>query len=207
MEQVGFPGNIGDSCAETFRWILLRKYLKWPISYTEVTSAIRQTSTGTDQYLRHPESPWREDDFSSDQWIPRATVVTGMAVNAGSKTGNGDTYSIIAQALIKRVRAGKGTMWDFSLYAQLLAFKLPYRWSDSKKWFENNDESSADYLNWFIYLVFCEMDGHSYWSQTAKNGMDPYVLIAKLRSYYRNEPNPFVLDAYETTIKQMWRLQ
>lgn len=216
MEQTGFPGNVGDSCAETFRYALLKQFLGQPLPEEEVLKAISNTET-TRGFLRHPTSPWRENDFSGDQWLPRFLAITPfkpfcaqmMIVRLGVdgyRTGNGDPIAPILYAAVKRFgNNNQPTFFDVALLIQVPLFLLPFRWSESRGWFESNKDSSADYLNWFIYLVHCEIHGHSLWSKLSKRWMNPKRLIEKVTQYYKVEPNAFVVPLYEQAVKRMWR--
>jgi hypothetical protein len=64
------PGAIGDSCAESARYYLLKKGLYQMTKAEEVNFARAFRHLRTDQgYLRHPLAPegWRESDFVTDQ--------------------------------------------------------------------------------------------------------------------------------------------
>lgn len=216
LEQCAAPGNIGDSCAETFRYWLLKYFVAGRDDQFVGTDLIREAmaNTKTDLgYLRHPESPWRENDFSSDQWLPRFLVAATLSIHfeanemigrTPKRTGNGDILSPLCEAAIDRYYTRDQLTWrDVALYGQALIFKFPWRWNDEKKWFERSSGSSADYLNWFMFLMFCE-GKPSFWSKRAKKAVKPEVIIQKVRDYYKPEPRAFVVDLYERAVKKIY---
>jgi hypothetical protein len=215
MEHVQFPGNVGDSCAETFRFYLLRYFLGLEEDLSPINIALAATSSGRG-YLRHPQSPWREDDFSCDQWLPRYLASSiahkkdkaeTFAIKAANyRTGNGDLISPLAFAAIKRIEAEEGQWLDMTLWLQTMLFQIPFRWNDERTRFERSSNSSSDYLNWFMYLIYCELTGSSFWSRKAKRAMDPTMLISKIRHYYRSEPDPIILPLYEAAVKQLYSI-
>jgi len=140
-------------------------------------------------YVRHPNSPWREDDFSSDQALPLWLAYQQMSKDyLGSemtwhihnnlyRTGNGDFIPPNFFFMILEWR------WAVSLCVvlQALIFKFPWRWSDSKKWFESNEDMSADYLNWTMTALFA----HGW----ARGVISRDKLKERFAHYYRHEPN------------------
>jgi hypothetical protein len=213
MEHVDFPGSVGDSCAETFRYFLLRRFLRIGNDEEKVEAALTATKTGAG-LLRHPNAPWREDDFSCDQWLPRfltlavlrpQVLTEAIRIRAQRfRTGNGDLVSPVAFAAIIRFLRDKATWLDLTLWLQTFLFQFPIRWNDERRWFEKSSESSSDYLNWFMYLIYTEIHGPSFWSVRAKKRVDPKILSQKVEHYYRGEPHAFVLPLYEEAIRKIW---
>lgn len=197
-ERGSYPPNIGDSCAETARaihlYILLGKRVDTLNLYQFVTS---------EGFVRHPLAPekdtdgdnWREPDFSSDQalplylaarlsgpdkmgvWSDLADLLEERIKEAGWKTGNGDFVSPPFFAILKNWK----WLLNLCLLVQILFFKFPLRWSDSKKFFELSKGSSADYLNFFHLLVYA--------SPFVRRLVSKKKVISKISQYYEDEPN------------------
>lgn len=208
MEQNGFPGNIGDSAAETGRYITMSK--------VKIDLSPLVTDKGV---LRHPTSPWREDDTSSDQVAPliaAASIIGANDVadtiirqirNGGYKTGN---RQLISPGLYANIRRHEDSMLlglsDLAILGQALLFKFPYRWSDSKKTFESSANSSADYLNFVNALIFAKAKNS--FTLTLKLTVlitSGQIVIDKIRSYYASEPNSaWIIKLYEENIKMIY---
>lgn len=204
LDQCGFPGNIGDSCAETCRLINLQRYLgETPTTtYNNLFNFI--TPNG---FLRHPDVPegWREDDFSSDQGLPFLLAARSFSLNYlvhaievrikedGWKTGNGDFVSPLFFGVLKDSNFIK----NMALVTQAALFKMPWRWSDEHNRFEENFESSADYLNWINVAI--------HQSRWVRRTIDKTILKTKVRSYYRSEKSAqWLIDIYDKAIDKGW---
>jgi hypothetical protein len=217
-ENVTWPGKIGDSAAESARYEDL-KMLLGDYKFELNLKAFR-TELG---YLRHPTAPekgqldmngfpipdsWREDDFSSDQAIPlylayrqagmpEADEMKRRIQRAGWKTGNRKLIHPGFYAILNDWR----WLECLSVLVQGIIFKLPYRWSDSSKWFEKMDQSSADYLNYVhtaarVPRIFRTEDADT--------------IKLKIRQYFVENANPepnceFVLEKYERVIDKYFR--
>lgn len=194
------PGCYGDSCANTSRFLLLESLTG---NFRPDLAAFR-TELG---YLRHPESPWREDDMTSDQCFP---LLAGLIVSnpqlaeeaklrLRNKTGNGDLSSPSLMALCRDLHL---TLALLNALAAIL-FKLPYRWSDSKRKLEkiDNDQNAGDYLNWFATVNFLHLAGYHKCARIARLGVSKETVSKKIHFYFRNEPNvDWVLNAYDAAI-------
>jgi hypothetical protein len=194
-----YPGNIGDSCADSARDIIIQSMLNKRSLICPDISRFR-TNIG---YVRHPNAPdgppvsktsWRESDFSSDQGLPLlmaydltdARRAEEMRTRLHTfKTGNGD---LISPGLFSVV-FGFNVLLGITLLIQSLIFLFPYRWSDSTNWVEKSENSSADYLNWFIALAYLHLKGYSLTVQLIKLTVTRATLISKIRSYFKPEPN------------------
>lgn len=188
----GNSGNLGDACAENARIVHLQIRLIRP---TDIPLQLFRTALG---YVRHPDSPWRENDMSSDQLLPLYLCYKQLYQSLGYEmfdrierakwhTGNGDIVSPGFYAFLK------DWQWlvDANVLAQALILNLPYRWSDSKKWFEKT--GSADFLNW-IHAAF-------YAPHLVREFISKKTLKEKVASYYAPEPNSqFLIDLYNTAI-------
>lgn len=198
LEQCGFPGNIGDSCAESARL----ENLLWKLGHREMCDLSKFITTGGT--IRHPDSPWREDDTSSDQEMPlwialknkmqfaNAEIVKQRTKARWWKTGNGDFINPMYYCLLNNWKMAL----ELIVRAQIKALNLPYRWSDSKKWFEKSDGHSADYLN--LFHVGLEVPRED------RKELPKEVILKKIKEYYLPEPNPFVLEYYEEAIMRLW---
>lgn len=187
MEQVKWPGSIGDSAAESGRYEHLKMLLGDYVHICNLENFV--TPLG---YVRHPTAPtdpdWREKDFSSDQSLPLYLAWRKGANFARTnqmerryrrdlfRTGNGDllTPGLFAEMYASWLRVPL-------LLGQLALFKFNWRWNDEKNKFEENEESSCDYIN-FIHVAV-------YAPRWLRRRIDPSKLHAKVVHYYAPEPN------------------
>ncbi len=201
LEQVERPGSIGDSFPESARY----EHLKQLLGNYKLECNFDQFITPLG-YVRHPDVPddWKEKDTSSDVLTvpfimfkrmqdPRADEMKKRIKSAGYKTGNGDFVSLGFFAELTE----SNLLRNCGVLSQIAIFKLPYRWSDSKKWFERTESSSGDYLN-FIHVAV-------YTPKWVRRLINPDQLLQKVRDYYKPEPNSEeVIDLYAKVIKQYW---
>jgi hypothetical protein len=161
MEQrpAGDAGNLGDSCAETTRY-----YLVAGCTFGDLELVIKNFVTPKG-YVRHPASPWREDDFTSDQLLPLYILFDEYGIpyereriekrvkEAGWKTGNGDYLSFLFISVFYRAHGRANFFTDLPILLQAIAFRwLPYRWNEATRSFERTDGSSCDWLNYYHVL-------------------------------------------------------
>lgn len=212
MEQCAYPGSIGDSAAETGRYVTLM-YFNKDIKHIDLSNFI--TPKGI---LRHPESPWREDDTSGDQVAPLiaasallqpkvADIIIKKIRDNNYRTGNNN---LINPGILANIKRHEGSiiqgLYDLAFLGQGLLLKLPYRWSESKKTFEKMEESSADYLNLFNSLFLAKIRGGLTLPQklTLKLLSKEHVLN-KIKSYYKVEPNSeFLIKEYEKALEVLY---
>lgn len=216
-DPVGDPGRLGDSCANTFRWLQLAKYVgpKPDQPNVAMQSHVRElyewlkTNKG---YVRHPESIWREDDFVGDQAKPLLMGLDAwglwqeaqeVAKFHAFRYGNGDLVHPTFKASAARASGWPSWFWDISIYVQIVTMqKIPFRWNDEYfkqgRWpFERSEESSADWLNWFHMIIHAEMKGHTYWTRKAKAYASPREIASRITSYFSPEPNSeWLLELY-----------
>ncbi len=211
FEQVGFPGNVGDQCAETARWDRLCSLLNLP-------SPMKLDQFFTDKgILRSPKlagykddkgDSWAEDDTTSDQVGPLFMAVKHRLeltylkkkirdnVHQNSwwgRTGNGDLVNPKLHAAINE----RQTLLEWSMRGQAFALNLPFRWSDSENKFEAMGESSADYLNYFHYGFEVP--------QAVRRKISAEKMLDRIVSYYAKEPNSKQLvDLYHTALTLRW---
>lgn len=219
MEQnpEGDPGNLGDSFAETFRVLTLEYFTgqRNPYDAVQKYQAVR-TPKG---FVRHPDSPWREDDFSGDQFTPgyialdiygqtacRADMEAVVFLNSW-RTGNNDLMPANFWAAKSRADGKPSWFKDLSILAQAYGMRyLPYRWNDEKRWFESTKNSSADYLNWIMLLVHAHVKGHTWATRRALRVFTRNELYGKVLDYYAPEPNAgWVLSLYFHAILEVFK--
>lgn len=212
LEQSPFPGSIGDSCAETSRYVLLSYILGKDI---KINLSPFITSKGV---LRHPDSPWREDDTSDDQVSPLISVCSVTAPELAYKvikqleenhlkTGNGKLIHLTTLAQLERVCHRSGLWaWDIVILAQALILKLPYQWNDGKKKFTKTQDNSADYLNFINYLALASTTRtFGLLCKLACKIISKELALNKVQSYYAQEPNnQIILDLYAKAIPIIW---
>ena len=208
MEHVGYPGNIGDSCAETSRRVHQKRWLLDNPEPLDITQFITEKG-----FVRHPTAPekddkgesWREDDFTSDQGLPlflaalctlplTAQTVKRTIIDAGWRTGNGDLIHPIFYAILKDNKF----LINLFTVAQALLFRFVWRWNDEKNKFEETEESSCDYINYIHYALYA--------SEWARNRVSKERLKEKVAHYYKVEPNcKWLVDDYNRLIDMYWR--
>lgn len=209
MEHCAFPGNVGDSCAETCRYISLVAFVFNSFEQQAFSKAIEMFLSPVG-VLRHPKSPWREDDTSSDQVLPLVVAADFCGFDLPgfvfkTKTGNGDYVSPMLFAVQKRFKRKQYWFFDLSILAQCYVFKIPFRWNDEKKSFEGSKGSSCDYLNLIISLIHSVKTKTETWPiKKAIKSLDKDVVFQKVKDYYSNEPNAFVVSWYEKAITKLW---
>ncbi len=190
LEQCERPGSIGDSFPESARYEHVKQLggdYKLECNFDQFITPFG--------YVRHPDVPddWKEKDTSSDVLTvpflmfrrmcdPRADEMKRRLKANGFRTGNGDLLSpgLFAEMYAPILRTPL-------LLVQLALFKFKYRWNDEKHKFEENEESSCDYIN-FIHVA-------AYAPKWLRRLINPVTLIDKIINYYRNEPNCLFLKS------------
>lgn len=185
------PGCYGDSAAETARAGLLLLLVDNP-PRTERLSGFDCLFTDKG-ILRHPKSPWREEDTSEDQKLPLYLYLVAL-----------NDY-----ALVNRYRK-LDKLWflkhltGLRVLALALIFKFPYRWDDGKKSFQPSKDSSCDYLNFCAQIFYAQIVGYT----------DPFLQLAvkltrkdlikiKIFDYYGSD-NYWLIDLYHKAIDRVW---
>ena len=150
-EAGAWPGNSGDSCAETCRALILgdgrADWLQFVYRYG---------------MLRHPSlsETWGGfKDFSGDQFVPLvmaskhhpSVLDQSMWKIRGTKTWLAPAAWFLVRKMYRSLNACN--------VAQGKIMGLPFRWSDSKARFEKSQGSSADYLNMICIYVFLKSQG------------------------------------------------
>lgn len=202
------PGSIGDSCAETSRFVTIS-------IVSGVNPNIDLKAFVTEKGpLRHPDTIWREDDTSGDQVFPliAASCLTQPELcskiikqikDAGYKTGNGD---FITPGMLGQIRRAENkkllAISDIPLLIQALLFKVPFRWSDSKKKFESSEGSSGDYLNFINAIAFAKAKGNiTLPMKLTMKLISKEKCLEMVKHYYRNEQeSQFLIDLYSKAL-------
>lgn len=184
MERDGYPGDLGDSCAETCRYNLLEDF-GFTINLYRFYS--------TKGFLRHPDVPpsWREDDFSADQALP--LMLCGVR----------DTRLQFKSFACFAVQTESYQLLRFFTFIQALIFLIPLRWNDGKKRFESGADSSADYLNFFMCMLYLSRLGFAL--NVVKRLIPKARMEGKIASYYIGQPNSsWYTDLYFKQIKEVY---
>jgi len=211
IDHVGNPGRVGDACANTFRWLHLTRYLGAGNYAMQDHVASLYSLVKTEKgYLRHPESIWRELDFSGDQAKPLLMGLDSWGLEIEAKEvsdfhwlryGNGDLVHPTFKAIASRTKNKSSWFWDISIYLQVVGMvKVPYRWNDEywkqRKWpFEKSKGSTADWLNWVHMIIHAEEKGHTFWTRKAKSFVTEQFVFEKIQAYFSSEPNSFWLTS------------
>ena len=164
MEKNGPPGDLGDSCAETGRLIVLE-----PTTFK--THRLRLENFITDKgFIRHPNVPedWKETDFTSDQalYLLLASYLVAPQVfeTVADRIKFTDTTApdkIVSPDVFFATRK----MWNMlavCAVVQMAINMIPIRWSDAedrtgfwKYWrFEWNNKSTVSYMTTFVIMTF-----------------------------------------------------
>lgn len=188
MEKDGPPGDLGDSCAETGRYMVLLGMMYNAKLMPFLTDA---------GFLRHPDAPWREEDFTSDQalYLLMAADLTSAGlfltiVNKIKALGWRTAPAKIASPdVIALCTRSYQTLAALNV-AQMLINKFPWRWDDSNqtatKWwrFVRSEGSTVSFMTVFVAMVFLKRKGIT-WPQKFWN---KETYLAKAKSYYENQP-------------------
>lgn len=206
------PGRLADSLAETSRYIVLAFVNGQKL---DINLHYFVTDKGL---LRHPLSPWGVEDTSLDQIYPLIAAAALISPNelrskidsfiSGTKIYNGKIVTPGFKAQLNRSK-DNSTPWidDLALLGQALIFKLPFRWSDNKKWFEWSSGSSSDYLNYVNGLAFAKIKGETWPLKLARFIISKDKILGKIHEYYIPEPNvKWLLDEYEKALKVIYRV-
>lgn len=198
-------GNTGDSCAETCRYVTMCKLLG--LQNNSNVSLYVDTDNGV---VRYP-GVWPESDTSSDQVIPllpclpillQAQVIA--KIRQTYETGNGEfvTWSLFCQ--MRRCLNSK-SQWldDLCLVLQALVFLVPF----SINFGPGNlfqPQGTADYLNFINMLAFARMRNWTWCCSLATEICSQAKVLAAVESYYKPEPNPWVIEIYKQAVPKVW---
>lgn len=227
----GHPGNLGDAYAETARLSMLKIAVGSIDEARELQQnlwrhcVLRQDFGAAEDvivgFIRHPNCPpeWGGvNDFPTDQFLPGfcctgwggkqkmiwflEQTITRSTTPDGLKPLMPMGWSCVAR------HQGKQNWWkDLPIYQQVGLFKfVPYRWNDGKKCFEKTEETAADWLNWFMCLVYAETTGSHTWStKRAAKAVPRAEFMKRIRAHYLEgrEPEPnvqWLLALYEQAV-------
>lgn len=199
MERDGMPGDIGDSCAETGRLVLLRNTLLFPdVPSQKILFLNLDRFISPSGFLRHPEAPvgWREDDFTSDQMT--YLLMASFIHNLELFNFIVNNLHLMTKYKTPDVRAIAHRAWNtlgVITCVQMLINKFPYRWADggeadghwySKFWrFTRSNDSTVSYLTVFIAVLFLKRVGVT-WPLKFLNFE---LYLQKAKAYYSGQPN------------------
>lgn len=168
------PGCYGDSLAETARHAILV-----PDAPTNFTQFITEKG-----FLRHPLSPWREDDTSADQLLPLVLAINlrrGTPWRASWWRIPG-TNTIIPPGLWFAIR-GHWRMLERANQFQGLLLRFPYRIGDGLK-IEKSAGQVQDYLNMICIHLFLKQINEP---TTLPRPVDE--CLRAIETYYLNGPD------------------
>lgn len=184
------PGCYGDSCAESARY-QLAAMIAYNTGYRSFDFHYFITSVGI---LRHPLSPWHEDDTSEDQKLPLflALDVTDPSLATLYK----------AQDKWWRLK----TFTGLRVLTQALLFQLPIRWDDGTMSFQWSSKSSCDYLNFAAQVFYAHLKNEKNILVRLAMKLIPQSKIkVKVLSYYMNDPtNANLIHIYFSAIEKVW---
>lgn len=205
LEQCEWPGNIGDQCADTLRLHRAMRKLhqksllteaEWQL-FRKINPNQFRTSVGLLRSLKAPfkgqldlngvpiKDSWREDDTSGDQYLPwylEATLeqqveMRSRIIRNFFRYGNNQ--------IIHPGMATELMNWDWAktqvLNSQVDLFEFKWRWDDEHNTFRENENSSADYLNYSVHA--CDRP------EWLRSRTKADLLISKWESYWEKEPN------------------
>lgn len=184
--EAGHPANLGDSCAETARHVILSGEPR-PLSQF-VTSA---------GFLRHPNSIWREDDTSADQVLPLILCRPWYAKG----------FRILIPGTMTIMSAGLWAAWhkhyrllNVVNIVQGWLFTIEWRVADGGK-VEPIEGQVQDWLNYLFVYFWLRDNGH--W---ATLNQSKERCMKAIRKYYLEgpdaEPNgAWIVDLYERAFK------
>jgi hypothetical protein len=177
MEQCEWPGSIGDSMAETYRHDVL--------DWFSDNNVRMPTEFVTDKgFLRHPslagKAEWDEADMSNDNLLPMLLccdfVDPGFPFIRGTRT-----LLSLGCILIK-----------LKMFRALNVINIVQGWLLPGP----DKDESADYLNFAIIYIWLKRTGR--WATLS---VSPDLVMAKVRSYYKPEPNSdWIVELYRRNL-------
>lgn len=219
-DPVGDPGRLGDSAANTSRYVVKTD--------SPVHGAILQHFFTDQGEVRHPEldgfvdakgESWGVDDFSVDQWLPlwvacslfqpvlRERMFRRLCRRV-LRIGDGSFINAMILASIKRTYKKQNWFYDLAFLGHAYISKLPFRWSDSSHSFESSKESSADYLNWFIAgPLFAHRTNSFTWTmKRSLKVISKERIKERVAHYCDSEPNSaWLLSLYDSVIDEVYK--
>ena len=209
-------GQLGDSCAESSRYLLLSQ-MQNKLGLYDTPCLIDLTKFKTEKsWCRHPlleQSGTWVNDIPTDQLLPWFIATSPIGKSEvfdyfnkhGYQTPNGDIISPMFWSAIKRAKNEPSAFYDLSILFQAYFFKLPIRCSYSKGWFESSEGSWSDVLNWLACIFFAFLTDSVTWPiRKAMRVMTKEDVKKMLKIAYLKEPNPFVVGKYEDIITKIW---
>lgn len=217
-EVSSYPGSHGDSCANTARFQILTN---------GPTAHVLNKFFVNEGQVRHPSlygyvsdkgESWSYDDFSVDQWIPLfiatmlyepilAKRMLVKLVENKWRVGDGTLINVMFISIFARAARKSSWFKDLPILIHALGTLIPWRWSDADKRIESSEGSSADYLNWFLSVMYAHRTKSNTLSiKLSKLIITETKLLAKIKDYCRIEPDgEWLVALYETSIKEVYR--
>jgi hypothetical protein len=208
LEQEGFPGNIGDSCAETSRYVTLKTVFG---QAPKINLRGFMTPQGL---IRYPTGPWGPSDTSDDQLCPfigasaivdpdLCTVTIRDTQDNWGRAGNNQFIHPTSFGQIARAKKSWAIhLLDFFILCQALIFLIPIRWDDGQKKFVSSSDSYSDYLNFANYIAFAyTQKSLTWWCRLAMKIIPQERVMENVVNYYKPEPNvQWLLDVYTVAL-------
>lgn len=194
MEKDGMPGDLGDSCAETGRYVILKN------DDHDVNLLAFMPAYG---FFRHPNVPpaWGPADFTSDQgnylmMASRLVALTYFCIVRDRVKARGWRWAIGGHRLMIDSICIANQWWNLlgvCALVQMLFNAFPIRWSDAHDrtgvwnyWrFTWSNDSTISFVTVFVTMVFLKRVGVTWPSKFFNR--EKY--LAKVKSYYANQPN------------------
>lgn len=188
----GHPANLGDSCAETARYLILSNKADSPSN-----SLIRFTTPKG--FLRHQNAIWRESDTSADQVLPLILCRPWAALWYDSRILIPGTMTIMS--------AGLWAAWhkhyrllNMVNIVQGWLFNLSWRIADGGK-IERSEGKVQDWLNYLCVYLWLRDNGH--W---ATLNQSKERCMKAVRKYYLEGPDQeknseWIVELYEKALK------
>lgn len=203
----GHPGNLGDSCAETCRALILLN----GSNPMDLKFWVFNPHYG--QFVRHPQLDgkpgWGTEDFVNDQYLP-LLLQYDRACASGTKYMRPGlfipgTKTLVSPGAWAASRGYFALLNVFNLIQGLL-FHLRWRWSDDERFkgkfwkLERSEGKVQDWLNYVIVFVYLQQIGK--WC-TLNQPVDR--IMKNIRTYYLEgddwEPNSrWIVELYEMAL-------
>lgn len=185
----GHPGNLGDSCGETCRAKILGSQRSDFMRFC--------TPNG---YLRHPNSIWREDDFSSDMLLPLLMAADLVYVGTQSNRWRIRGTNTFVSAGVWAMARKQYWLLNIVNIIQGWLFNLSWRIADGGK-IERSEGKVQDWLNYICVYVFLKRMG-----KWATLNQSRERCMKAVRKYYLEgddwEPNSnWIVELYDKNLR------
>lgn len=187
--EAGHPANLGDSCGETCRSKILGD-----------TRGDFMRFVTPNGYLRHPDSIWREDDFSNDMLLPLLMAADLVYVGTQSNRWRIRGTKTVVSAGVWAMSRKYYRLLNMVNIVQGWLFTIKWRIADGGK-VEPIEGQVQDWLNYICVYVFLKRMGK--WA-TLNQSRDR--CMRAIQTYYLEgpdwEPNSeWIVELYEKALK------